>query len=403
MQDYDVVVSGAGPSGSACARLLGDKGLRVLLVDKSIFPRDTGKAALLLPEAMDVLSRLGVWDKVVEKGAHSLEGLAFFHEGKEWESAHRPTTPHLAMASVPRKQVDNILFEHATKGCEFRESVQVTGVNVLQDKVEVRLADLSTRQVRTVTCDMVVGADGAFSEVARSLGGLENPAWHTMMGVQKIVSSSPTESKQGDIHFHEELGPGYTWMVPLEKGQVSVGACVSPVWMDRHRVDLVEWMEKWMSTFEWTHPSSPNSLSSGWEEQVIPLRGSSRPRVFNRALLIGDAAGVAHSFSGMGIGDALTSSWMAGETIWEAYSRADFSRASLSAYDHRLQTHLQRHPSPEGARALMHIKPIWKRLLCRADTQPALSQDLSHLFFPSEKESRPVSAGGLIKNAWMGR
>jgi len=37
---YDVVIVGAGPAGSTAAKFLSEKGIRVLLVDKSKFPRD---------------------------------------------------------------------------------------------------------------------------------------------------------------------------------------------------------------------------------------------------------------------------------------------------------------------------------------------------------------------------
>ncbi len=40
MSAYDVIVAGAGPAGSMAARLLADRGARVLLLDKQRFPRD---------------------------------------------------------------------------------------------------------------------------------------------------------------------------------------------------------------------------------------------------------------------------------------------------------------------------------------------------------------------------
>ena len=39
MKKFDVIIAGAGPSGSAAAIILGEKGHSVLLIDKENFPR----------------------------------------------------------------------------------------------------------------------------------------------------------------------------------------------------------------------------------------------------------------------------------------------------------------------------------------------------------------------------
>jgi len=37
--EYDVIICGAGPAGSTCARFLAGQGAEVLLLDKAVFPR----------------------------------------------------------------------------------------------------------------------------------------------------------------------------------------------------------------------------------------------------------------------------------------------------------------------------------------------------------------------------
>ncbi|MGF3555168.1 MAG: FAD-dependent monooxygenase [Thermoplasmatota archaeon] len=40
IQNFDFAVVGAGPAGSTAAKFLAEKGIKVLLIDKKIFPRD---------------------------------------------------------------------------------------------------------------------------------------------------------------------------------------------------------------------------------------------------------------------------------------------------------------------------------------------------------------------------
>ncbi|HAR45089.1 MAG TPA: geranylgeranyl reductase, partial [Nitrospiraceae bacterium] len=49
---YDVIVAGAGPAGSTCARLCAKQGLRTLLLDKDRFPRSKTCAGAVSEQAL---------------------------------------------------------------------------------------------------------------------------------------------------------------------------------------------------------------------------------------------------------------------------------------------------------------------------------------------------------------
>src|SRR5258708_15314166 len=59
MTRWDAVVVGAGPAGSATARLLAQAGARVLLLDRAQFPRDKPCSEYLSPQSTRVLEHLG--------------------------------------------------------------------------------------------------------------------------------------------------------------------------------------------------------------------------------------------------------------------------------------------------------------------------------------------------------
>ena len=70
----DVLVVGAGPAGSATARLLADAGHSVLVVDRAEFPRDKPCSEYMSPEAVRILDRLGVVGALEAAGAVPLAG-----------------------------------------------------------------------------------------------------------------------------------------------------------------------------------------------------------------------------------------------------------------------------------------------------------------------------------------
>jgi flavin-dependent dehydrogenase len=55
MDSCDVLIVGGGPGGSSCARMLGDAGADVVVIDKEVFPRDKVCAGWITPQVVDDL------------------------------------------------------------------------------------------------------------------------------------------------------------------------------------------------------------------------------------------------------------------------------------------------------------------------------------------------------------
>lgn len=123
----DVIIVGAGPSGSATAAYLAMAGLDVLLLEKAAFPREKVCGDGLTPRAVRELITLGI-STPEEDGWIKNKGLRIVGGGI------RLQLPWPDLASFPpyglvrtRQDFDDILARHAVKhGARLRESTNVT-------------------------------------------------------------------------------------------------------------------------------------------------------------------------------------------------------------------------------------------------------------------------------------
>jgi 2-polyprenyl-6-methoxyphenol hydroxylase-like FAD-dependent oxidoreductase len=76
-ESFDVVVVGARCAGSPLATLLAHQGVRVALVERAKFPRDTLSTHIFEAPGINVLGRLGVLDQVRGTGAEPIRRLDF--------------------------------------------------------------------------------------------------------------------------------------------------------------------------------------------------------------------------------------------------------------------------------------------------------------------------------------
>lgn len=173
--DYDVAIVGARVAGSITASLLGDAGLRVLLVDAARFPSDTISTHFFRGAGLvSVLQRLGVLEQVLSLGAPPLVCQYDYASGRAEAEIGPPQDPgEIGYGlSVRRLALDRILLDRArrTYGVTIREGRSVR--ELLRD-AEGRMAGLVLQEdqgATAVTARLVVGADGRGSFVARSVG-----------------------------------------------------------------------------------------------------------------------------------------------------------------------------------------------------------------------------------------
>ena len=167
---YDVIVIGARCAGSPTAMLLARQGHRVLLVDRATFPSDTLSTHVVHPPGVAALDRWGVLDRLRATNCPPIDTYSF--DFGPFTLAGAPGTPDSPVAYCPRRTVlDKLLVDAAAaSGVEVREAFTVDEIEFDEGRVAGIRGHAPGGGPVVEHGDVVVGADGRFSLLAKAVG-----------------------------------------------------------------------------------------------------------------------------------------------------------------------------------------------------------------------------------------
>jgi flavin-dependent dehydrogenase len=168
---FDAIVVGARCAGAATAMLLARAGARVLLVDKGVYGTDILSTHALMRGAVLQLDRWGLMPEIVAAGTPPIRSTTFSYEKSDITVAIEPRYGIDALYAPRRALLDRILVDAAMKnGAEIRYGVQVDDV-IADDRGRViAISAIEHGASRRIEADIVIGADGLYSTVARRVG-----------------------------------------------------------------------------------------------------------------------------------------------------------------------------------------------------------------------------------------
>jgi len=313
---YDLIVAGGGPAGSACAITAARLGAKVLLLEKDHFPRQKVCGEFVSPESLGLLHGLlkdgllkdGLLkDGMLRNGPPANGVLKDSRQNDNWfssapqvlssrifldnKSLTLPVSP--PAQSIPRFDLDPALFQAARNN----------GVAALEDVAvsEVRRHDLFhvVAAEKTYTARAVVNATGRWSRLTQfDVAGKDK--W---LGLKAhFTESSPPQSV--DLYF---FSGGYCGVTPVSAN--SVNACAMVRSDVAHTLDEVFAMEPrlWRRSRAWQPLFTAVTTS--------PLYFREPETECGGMLLAGDAAGFIDPFAGDGISLALQSGTLTAESI----------------------------------------------------------------------------------------
>lgn len=341
--ERDVIVVGAGPAGSAAAARLAQLGHDVLLLDKNDFPRDKPCGDGIPPGTIEILNGLGMADALRAAGFYSVHRIILGSPwGRTWETAFDPKRPGGRFVIARRRAFDALIQSHAVVcGAEFQRANVTSVLREGSRVVGVRAAtDGNSREIRS---RIVIGADGATSIVGREMRRGKQRLRDRAVAIRAYAEGLQTLPHTVEFYFERWCRPGYAWVFPLGADTANVGVIMRS---DRYRDcgdNLHGLLERFLAS-----DRVRARRTSGWELrnvaswQLACASGPTGPRVFDGALLVGDAGRWVDALTGEGIHNALVSSQVAAAVAHEAIAAGDVSAASLGAYDTRCEAALGR-------------------------------------------------------------
>ncbi len=294
-RSWPVVVAGAGPAGAVAAAELARRGVEVLLVDRSAFPRGKVCGCCLNGRALAALAAAGLEDVPARLGAVPLTA---FHLASGGRTASLPLP---GGASVSREAFDAGLVRAAiARGANFLPQARAALAPGGAD--ERRLTLLHPAGEVEVRAGVVLAADGLGGALLSREGVASPCATGARIGAAAIIEAADPFYRPGVIYM--TCGPdGYAGLVRLEDGRLDVAGALEPSAVraaggpGKVVCDLVR-RAGW--------PIPPALLSSAWRGTAALTRQARRV-AGRRLFALGDATGYVEPFTGEGMAWAISS------------------------------------------------------------------------------------------------
>ncbi len=315
---HDILIIGAGPAGSVAAAHLAPSGRRVLVIEKSTFPRHKVCGDCLNPIAWPILQRLDLADRILTLPHAHADAVEFL--GTQGQRIRIPTPPAASSTTgelmVTRHDLDALLITRATElGATFRDNLPVTRIE--------RTADHWTLHTPSgpLTAPIVLAADGRNSTTARQTNRLGR-ARHDRVAIQTHAPLTPDLGNTVRMIFHTD---GYGGLARVDATTMNI--C------------LVARTKKLPALRAYAEDTFDLPPTTRWRT-ITPLsRADSSPIADDGLFLLGDAARVVEPFTGEGITYAMRSGELAAEAITQhdlPEAESTYRRTHAAMYRGRL-------------------------------------------------------------------
>ncbi len=344
MKSTDIIIIGAGPAGCATSLFLAEAGIPHTILEKQTFPRDKVCGDALSGKSVYVLNKLDptIIPEIATKTDSFIDSWGVKFVAPNGKSIDIPFKSETNTNTLPpgfiskRIHFDHYLFSKLNKNyATVIEGAEVNEVEYIGDTIRVTYHKNGEKHWLE-NVQLIVGAEGDRSIVAKKLAGIKKENDHYCAGIRAYYEGVEGMHPKNfiELHFLKELLPGYFWIFPLPNGQANVGAGMLSSVVSKNKVNLKADMLDAIANNPNINGRFKNATLVGKVEGWgLPLGSKKRPLSGNRFLLTGDAGSLIDPFTGEGIGNALYSGMMAAEMIGKSIKANRFDALFLKEYD----------------------------------------------------------------------
>lgn len=319
---YDVVVVGAGPSGSLCARDLARAGYSVLLCEK----RPVVGVPVRCGEATGPIKRLAqIMDVNMDYVETSITGVIMHGTGG---TTIRYDAGKEVAVMLDRRIFDQDVANQAVReGATLQTNARVTAIGPVAGG-ERTVTIEKDGQAYAVKAKMVVGADGAESLSGRMVGlKTRQLPPSTCNAIELRVRAQ--DANPNHLTFwqgHDSINKGYVWVFPkVKSGVINLGSGeLLPKLGAKTQYDI---------SMEYKERLYPGAVVEEVHGGCVPVSGHLLEYSTERFALCGDAAHHTNPLTGGGIMAALVAGEMLAAWIDKGFKAGNLSASFLKGYE----------------------------------------------------------------------
>lgn len=336
---YDCIVVGGGPAGATCATILAQHNRRVLVLEKSRFPRHhIGES--LMPHTYGMFERLGMLKKLEATNFPRKQSVQFVNAtGADSQPFYFPrwrNHPSSTTWQVPRDEFDKMMLDNAREhGAEVIEGVKVSRV-LFDGERAVGVKAAVEGESKEFHASVIVDATGESAILSRQLGirsgdaKLKNGA---IYGYFKGALRDEGENAGATIIIHMPDREGWFWYIPLPDDIASIGVVAPPAYLFTGRGDdpqatMLEEIARTPGIARRLEPATQigkTYVTSDFSQMSAQIAGDGW-------VLIGDAFGFLDPVYSSGVMLALKSGEFAADAIHAGLTDGDVSGARLGSF-----------------------------------------------------------------------
>ena len=265
-ENVDILIIGAGPSGTVAAAYLQPLVKNIKIVEQAIFPRFViGES--LLPRCMDHFEEVGLLDILEKQGYQEKHGARFIrgHRSSLFDFSEQYTEGKKWTWQVPRAHFDKVLADEvARRGVPIDYQTTVVGI-------DFQGTDSATKVIgpdgieRVIHAKFVIDCSG-YGRVLPRLLNIERPS---EMKPRQAVFAHFKDDKRAtgpsgsQITFYIHRRDLWVWAIPFSDGSTSVGFVGNPAYFEVYEnLGDTEWQIRTMI-------SEVAGLSDRFEEAML--------------------------------------------------------------------------------------------------------------------------------------